>query len=62
VIVAVRRADGQMIFNPSGDARIEANDLLIAIGRAESLGKLKDLSRGAAHLPPLPHHFKPESQ
>jgi voltage-gated potassium channel len=58
VIVAVRRANGEMFFNPSGDARIEANDLLIAIGRADSLQRLKDLSRGTAHLPPLPNHVK----
>jgi uncharacterized protein with PhoU and TrkA domain len=47
-----------MYFNPSGDARIEANDLLIAIGRADSLQQLKDLSRGTAHLPPLPNYVK----
>lgn len=41
VIVAVRRNSGEMIFNPSGDAHIEAGDLLIAIGRAESLAQLK---------------------
>lgn len=41
VIVAVRRNTGEMIFNPSGDAHIEAGDLLIAIGRAESLLQLK---------------------
>jgi voltage-gated potassium channel len=56
VVVAVRRADGEMVFNPSGDARIAAHDLLIAIGRAESLQRLKDLSRGTARLPPLPKH------
>ena len=43
VIVAVRRQQsGEMIFNPSGDAYIEANDLLIAIGRADSLARLKE--------------------
>jgi len=41
VIVAVRRNNGEMIFNPSGDAHIEAGDLLIAIGRAGSLLQLK---------------------
>jgi len=41
VIVAVRRNSGEMIFNPSGDAHIQAGDLLIAIGRAESLLQLK---------------------
>jgi voltage-gated potassium channel len=42
VIVAVRRSsNSEMIFNPSGDAYIEAGDMLIAIGRAESLATLK---------------------
>ncbi len=41
VIVAVRRHAGEMVFNPSGDAHIEAHDLLIAIGRADSLAQLK---------------------
>jgi voltage-gated potassium channel len=46
VIVGIRRRDGQMIFNPSGEASIEAGDLLIAIGRAESLAELDALARG----------------
>jgi len=46
VIVAMRRKNGQMIFNPSGDAIIEAGDLLIAIGKAESLKELSTLARG----------------
>jgi voltage-gated potassium channel len=46
VIVAVRRAsNNEMIFNPSGDAYIEAGDMLIAIGRSESLAKLKVLAQ-----------------
>jgi voltage-gated potassium channel len=40
VIVAIRRRHGQMIFNPTGDAILESGDLLIAIGRAESLLEL----------------------
>jgi voltage-gated potassium channel len=46
VIVAMRRKKGQMIFNPSGDAIIEAGDILIAIGKAESLKDLSALARG----------------
>jgi voltage-gated potassium channel len=43
VIVAVRRrSNSAMIFNPSGDSQIEAGDMLIAIGRAESLARLKE--------------------
>ncbi|MGH9900305.1 MAG: potassium channel family protein [Pyrinomonadaceae bacterium] len=48
VIVAIRRRSGEMIFNPSGEARIEAGDLLIAIGRAETLAVLSKQARGAA--------------
>ena len=35
-----------MIFNPAADARIEAGDMLIAIGRAHSLAELGALARG----------------
>ena len=48
VIVAIRRRSGEMVFNPSGDARIEAGDLLVAIGRAESLAAFSAQARGAA--------------
>ncbi|MCA1629180.1 MAG: potassium channel protein [Acidobacteria bacterium] len=55
VIVAVRRADGDMIFNPSGDVKLEGGDLLIAIGRAEQLARLKESARGGTGvLPPHP--------
>ena len=40
VIVSIRRSDGQIIFNPSGDAVINAGDMLIAIGKAEALAQL----------------------
>jgi voltage-gated potassium channel len=40
VIVAIRRRHGEMIFNPTGDTILESGDLLIAIGRAESLMEL----------------------
>jgi voltage-gated potassium channel len=48
VIVAIRRADGEMIFNPSGDKEIHAGDMLIAIGHPDSLLKLKALAEGKA--------------
>ena len=48
VIVSIRRQDGEVIFNPAGEARIESGDILIAIGRAESLMKLNALARGVA--------------
>ena len=46
VVVSIRRSDGKIIFNPSGEARIEAGDMLIAIGNAESLRRLNTLARG----------------
>jgi voltage-gated potassium channel len=46
VIVAIRYADGEMIFNPSGEKVIKAGDMLIAIGHPDSLLKLKALAEG----------------
>ena len=46
VIVSIRRSDGQMLFNPSGEAPIENGDMLIAIGHPEALMKLNKLARG----------------
>ena len=46
VVVSIRRSSGEIVFNPSGDAVIEAGDMLIAIGNSESLIKLNTLARG----------------
>lgn len=46
VIVAIRRRHGEMSINPSGDATIEAGDILVAIGRTESLVKFNELAQG----------------
>jgi len=48
VIVSIRRNNGQIIFNPSGETKIESGDMLIAIGNAESLARLNELARGRA--------------
>jgi voltage-gated potassium channel len=48
VIVSIRRSDGHIVFNPSGDAVIEIGDMLIAIGKSEALIKLNGLTRGKA--------------
>ncbi|MDX6528727.1 MAG: voltage-gated potassium channel [Blastocatellia bacterium] len=45
VIISIRRQDGQVLFNPGGEATIENGDILIAIGRAESLIELNQLAR-----------------
>ena len=50
VVVSIRRSNGEIIFNPSGETKIENGDMLIAIGNAESLARLNVLARGrAAH-------------
>ena len=46
VIVSIRRSDGEIVFNPSGEAIIQGGDMLIAIGSSESLMKLSTLTRG----------------
>ena len=46
VVVSIRRSSGEKIFNPSGEAKIEGGDMLIAIGNAESLARLNVLARG----------------
>ena len=46
VVVSIKRIDGEIIFNPSGETLIQNGDLLIAIGSAETLAKLKALARG----------------
>jgi voltage-gated potassium channel len=48
VVVSIRRSDGEIIFNPSGETKIESGDMLIAIGNEESLGRLNTLARGRA--------------
>jgi voltage-gated potassium channel len=45
VVVSIRRSDGKVIFNPSGDFEIQAGDLLVAIGDGTALPKLHKLVR-----------------
>lgn len=40
VVIAIRRKHGEMIFQPSGETKIEEGDMLIVIGKAESVSKL----------------------
>jgi voltage-gated potassium channel len=46
LIISIRRQNAEMLFNPAGDAEIENGDILIAIGRADSLMRLNELARG----------------
>ena len=40
IIVAIRKAAGEMVFNPSSQTRIEAGDTLIALGHSKELEQL----------------------
>jgi voltage-gated potassium channel len=46
IIVTIKKASGQMIFNPPHDAPLETGDILIAVGDREHLDRLKKLAGG----------------
>jgi voltage-gated potassium channel len=43
IILSIKKADGQIRFNPSADTRIEAGDIVIAVGEEKSMAKLSRL-------------------
>jgi voltage-gated potassium channel len=47
VILAIRKANGEMLFNPSSEAKMAPGDHLIAMGDASNLQKLGHLLMGA---------------
>jgi voltage-gated potassium channel len=44
LIISIRRASGETVFNPPGDTVIESGDILIAIGRVEALSRLNEIA------------------
>jgi len=48
IIVAIRKSEGEMIFNPSSQTRMEKGDTLIALGHKRDLEKLKRILSGTA--------------
>ena len=46
LIINIRRASGQSVFNPPGDTVLEAGDILIAMGKVEALSRLNEMARG----------------
>jgi len=48
VVLAIRKADGTMIFNPPHDTRIAAGDHLIVMGEGDALQRLEQTLAGAA--------------
>ncbi len=41
IVLAIRRAEGKMVFNPGAEARIEVGDSLIVMGEHEPLRTLE---------------------
>jgi voltage-gated potassium channel len=48
IVLAIRRAAGEMLFNPSADSRVEGNDYLIVMGEPEPLRRLELRAGGGA--------------
>jgi voltage-gated potassium channel len=46
IIVAIKRAEGKMLFNPKGEVPIEPGDVLITLGRREQIDRLGQLAGG----------------
>jgi voltage-gated potassium channel len=41
IIVAIKKASSEMIFNPGPEAIIDANDVIVAIGKQEDMRKMR---------------------
>jgi voltage-gated potassium channel len=48
IIVAIKRASGEMVFNPGGEQTIQAGDTLVTIGKAEDLRRMAMDCRASA--------------
>lgn len=43
IVLAIRKADGRMLFNPPADAQINGGDFLVVMGEAVNLTKLESM-------------------
>jgi voltage-gated potassium channel len=50
IVIAIKRADGEMIFNPSADTVIQEHDSLVVIGSHSGLSALERLANPASAL------------
>lgn len=48
IVLAIRKASGQMVFNPPAEALIEAGDFLIVMGEHANLRRLEAMAAGQA--------------
>jgi voltage-gated potassium channel len=46
MVLAMKKVDGRMGFNPPPDAQMEAGDFLIAMGERDCLKELEEIARG----------------
>ena len=46
IVLAIRKSNGEMIFNPDAESEIAGGDFLIAMGGAEQLRRLEHLLEG----------------
>ncbi len=44
VVVAIKKSDDRLLYNPRSDTKIRADDILIVIGTAENLEKLQSMT------------------
>ncbi len=43
IVLAIRKRNGEMMFNPPADTAVEGGDFLIVMGRAENLGTVEEM-------------------
>jgi voltage-gated potassium channel len=48
IVVAIRKPDGRMVFNPEPATVIEARDVLILLGHRQQLDRLEAMTKGSA--------------
>ena len=41
IVILIKKHDGNMLFNPGADARLESNDTLVVVGRLSSIHALE---------------------
>jgi len=46
ILVAIKKRDGRMVFNPAAETVIEPKDLLITLGHRQQLDRLEELAHG----------------
>jgi voltage-gated potassium channel len=56
IVIAIRRANGEMIFNPFADTIIEERDALVALGSHSSLETLEEMANPGSSSSVIRHH------